>query len=304
MTRQGQRSACSRQIAQGDHLVLTYSINLSSFVGTPAAAGLPPPKQQNSVDSVATIPDGYAVVVGGLSWRAKAPARARFLCWATFRAWVNSSRAGPSVEPRNRFFVFIRWCSQWLVRGSQVHLCEGRDGVGNAGGLAETGAAGHPLGRIKLMCTDLRDHTEADRPTASDVAVALRSSWSPPSDEFLAKISHEFARRHLVISEGHRNGVELLVGAETIGPSVVFNIGVRLGRRIELRYADPAEIASALDRGVRGAQARHARASQSNHRSWSRALRALTRISMPRSATPNATFSKPTVRPAPFGLST
>ncbi|CAG0954177.1 Secretin ExeD [Phycisphaerales bacterium] len=54
------------QIAQGDHLVLTYNISLSSFVGTPAAAGLPPPKQQNTVDSVATIPDGHTVVIGGL----------------------------------------------------------------------------------------------------------------------------------------------------------------------------------------------------------------------------------------------
>lgn len=60
-----------------------------------------------------------------------------------------------------------------------------------------------------------------------------------------------------MISEGHRNGVELLVVSENIRPSVVFNIGVRLSRRIDLRYADPAEIASALDRAYAGAQARH-----------------------------------------------
>ena len=29
-------------------------------------ANLPPPKQQNKVQSVATIPDGYTVVVGGI----------------------------------------------------------------------------------------------------------------------------------------------------------------------------------------------------------------------------------------------
>lgn len=54
------------QIAEGDHLVLTYSISLSSFVGSSANANVPPPRQQNSVQSVATIPDGYTVVVGGL----------------------------------------------------------------------------------------------------------------------------------------------------------------------------------------------------------------------------------------------
>src|SRR6185295_12592692 len=54
------------QIAEGDHLVLEYSISLSSFVGASAGPGLPPPRQQNKVDSVATIPDGHTVVVGGL----------------------------------------------------------------------------------------------------------------------------------------------------------------------------------------------------------------------------------------------
>lgn len=54
------------QIAEGDHLVLTYSVSLSSFVGSSASANVPPPRQQNSVQSVATIPDGYTVVVGGL----------------------------------------------------------------------------------------------------------------------------------------------------------------------------------------------------------------------------------------------
>src|SRR5205823_9095679 len=54
------------QIAEGDHLVLDYSVSLSSFVGSAAAATLPPPKQQNKVQSAATIPDGYTVVVGGI----------------------------------------------------------------------------------------------------------------------------------------------------------------------------------------------------------------------------------------------
>lgn len=54
------------QIAEGDHLVLEYSLAISSFVGSAPSAGLPPPRQQNRIDSVATIPDGHTVVVGGL----------------------------------------------------------------------------------------------------------------------------------------------------------------------------------------------------------------------------------------------
>src|SRR5688500_15225770 len=47
---------------------LTYDIELSSFVGT-ARGDLPPPSQVNRVGSTVTIPDGYTIVVGGLSVR-------------------------------------------------------------------------------------------------------------------------------------------------------------------------------------------------------------------------------------------
>jgi general secretion pathway protein D len=53
-------------ISEDDYLQLTYAIELSSFTGT-ARQGLPPPSQSNSVDSTVTIPDGYTIVVGGLS---------------------------------------------------------------------------------------------------------------------------------------------------------------------------------------------------------------------------------------------
>lgn len=55
------------QIAEGDHLVLEYSIEVSSFVGRAADPALPPPRQNNTLESIVTIPDGYTVVVGGLS---------------------------------------------------------------------------------------------------------------------------------------------------------------------------------------------------------------------------------------------
>ena len=53
-------------ISQADYLQLGYTIELSSFTGT-AQNGLPPPSQKNSVDSEVTIPDGYTIVVGGLT---------------------------------------------------------------------------------------------------------------------------------------------------------------------------------------------------------------------------------------------
>src|SRR5205823_3689722 len=53
-------------ISAGDYLQLDYSIELSSFTGQ-ASGDLPPPSQKNAVESTVTIPDGYTIVVGGLS---------------------------------------------------------------------------------------------------------------------------------------------------------------------------------------------------------------------------------------------
>lgn len=54
------------QISEGDHLQLEYSLILSSFT-SPATDTLPPGRQTNEIESVATIPDGYTIVVGGLT---------------------------------------------------------------------------------------------------------------------------------------------------------------------------------------------------------------------------------------------
>jgi len=52
-------------ISEGDHLQLSYSVTLNSFTGK-GGGGIPPPRQTNSLTSDVTVPDGYAVVVGGL----------------------------------------------------------------------------------------------------------------------------------------------------------------------------------------------------------------------------------------------
>jgi general secretion pathway protein D len=54
------------QISEGGGLLLDYNISISQFAGSAASANVPPPRQVTSVQSLATIPDGYTVVVGGL----------------------------------------------------------------------------------------------------------------------------------------------------------------------------------------------------------------------------------------------
>lgn len=95
------------QIAPGDHLVLTYSIKLSSFQGG-GSAGLPPPKQENSVDSVATIPDGYTVVVGGLESLSNSDGETRLPIIGQIPLLGDLFKDQTSSNSHTRFFVFIK----------------------------------------------------------------------------------------------------------------------------------------------------------------------------------------------------
>ena len=62
----GTRITIEPHISEDDYLQLSYSVELSSFTGQ-GTTNLPPPAQRNSVESTVTIPDGYTIVVGGLS---------------------------------------------------------------------------------------------------------------------------------------------------------------------------------------------------------------------------------------------
>ncbi len=54
-------------IGQGEHLQLAFSIQFSSFSKQTSGSNLPPPRHIDQVDSTVTIPDGYTVIVGGLT---------------------------------------------------------------------------------------------------------------------------------------------------------------------------------------------------------------------------------------------
>jgi type II secretory pathway component GspD/PulD (secretin) len=96
------------QIAEGDHLVLDYSISLSSFVGGPAAPGLPPPRQQNSVQSIATIPDGYTVVVGGLELVSAGDGKTQVPLIGDVPLVGELFKNRTKSRGRQRFYVFLR----------------------------------------------------------------------------------------------------------------------------------------------------------------------------------------------------
>jgi general secretion pathway protein D len=96
------------QIAEGDHLVLEYDIVLSTFVGTATDPSLPPPRQQNNLHSVATIPDGYTVALGGLETMSETERIKRVPFLASVPLLGALFRSTTKLTSHSRFYVFIR----------------------------------------------------------------------------------------------------------------------------------------------------------------------------------------------------
>jgi len=96
------------QIAEGDHLVLQYSVALSSFVGTSSSTALPPPRQQNTVQSTVTIPDGFTVVVGGLELETDSKSVTQVPLLGDIPLVGELFKNRDTTRSKSRFFVFIR----------------------------------------------------------------------------------------------------------------------------------------------------------------------------------------------------
>ncbi len=96
------------QIAEGDHLVLEYSVSLSAFLGAAASPTLPPAKQQNRVQSVATVPDGSTVVVGGIDLENQSKTTSQVPLLGDIPLVGEVFKSRNTTNNRSRFFVFIR----------------------------------------------------------------------------------------------------------------------------------------------------------------------------------------------------
>ncbi|WP_428940626.1 secretin N-terminal domain-containing protein [Fontivita pretiosa] len=92
---------------EGEHLQLEYSITLNSFSGG-GSAGIPPPRQSNTITSKVTIPDGSTIVVGGLNRRnySKTKDAIPILGQVPLLDLLFSSRS--SNDRNSTLFVFVR----------------------------------------------------------------------------------------------------------------------------------------------------------------------------------------------------
>ncbi len=67
----GPRLTVTPRISEGNYLHLEYDIELSSFNGDPPVQGVPPPKQENRINSIVSVPSDSTIVVGGLVFEQK-----------------------------------------------------------------------------------------------------------------------------------------------------------------------------------------------------------------------------------------
>lgn len=103
----GTTVAVTPHISEGDHLQLQFSVTLNSFTGE-GAAGVPPPRQTDTVSSEVTVPDGYAVIVGGLKRQdiSKTISKIPFVGDIPILKYLASVRSDSDAD--SALFIFIR----------------------------------------------------------------------------------------------------------------------------------------------------------------------------------------------------
>ena len=82
---------------------------------------------------------------------------------------------------------------------------------------------------------------------AADGQVAVAIDPRRASADFLTSVPRDFARAHVLLSQGTIGGVENIVAAPQASAAAIFNVGVRLARPVAVTRADPEAIARAID---------------------------------------------------------
>jgi general secretion pathway protein D len=96
------------QVADGDQIVMEYSVSLSRFTGAAALPTLPPPREENRLQSVVTVPDGYTVVVGGLEVETQGTGESRVPWLGEIPILGNLFKNQSKDDTKSRFYVFLR----------------------------------------------------------------------------------------------------------------------------------------------------------------------------------------------------
>lgn len=95
-------------IAPADYLNLEYRLEVSSFTGNASAASVPPPRRLDTISSSITVPDGYTVIVGGLSGSASSKAVNKIPGLGDIPILGILGRSESISANSSTFYVFVR----------------------------------------------------------------------------------------------------------------------------------------------------------------------------------------------------
>lgn len=108
----GTQLTITPQIGAADQVTLTYSVSQSVFTGESITTGdgavLPPPRSANTFSSVATVPDGHVIALGGLVNQRDSQGHSGLPWIARIPVLGIPFRNRSEEQSASRFFVFIR----------------------------------------------------------------------------------------------------------------------------------------------------------------------------------------------------
>ncbi len=107
----GTQIAITPTISLADYLTVAYTISQSAFLGESTVSNgtvVPPTKRADSVASVATIPDGHVIAVGGLSNRTVDSSESRVPWLGSIPILGHLFKRERTSKAESRFYVFIR----------------------------------------------------------------------------------------------------------------------------------------------------------------------------------------------------
>ncbi len=107
----GTQVSIAPQITAGDHVTLTYQITQSAFVGQPVTSNgtvLPPPKRSDNVTSLATVPNGYVVAMGGIASQSDSEGESRLPLLGSLPLLGALFKSRSDSRSDSRFYVFIK----------------------------------------------------------------------------------------------------------------------------------------------------------------------------------------------------
>lgn len=141
----GVKLSVKPQISEGDALLLDYSISISAFGEQGRAGNLPPSRQVNSLQSLATVPDGYTVVVGGLETANESRSTDQIPFLGDIPLLGEAFKNRSNSKSRSRFYVLIR---PVVMRGQSLEALRGL----SAPALEQAGLPqGWPVSEIQVI---------------------------------------------------------------------------------------------------------------------------------------------------------